>query len=191
MAAFSTIALLTLAGASTAISAGSSLKAGNAAKRAGQAQRRVAESQADLADFNAQVADLQAADAIARGAEDEGRFRQGVRALIGSQRAAIGASGVDVNYGSSVDVQADAAFLGELDALTIRTNAAREAWGYKVQAADLRRRAQIARQEGVNLEAAGREAQAASRFQAAGTIAGGALDAGLMARRYGFLTRGA
>lgn len=184
MAAFSTIALLALAGASTAISATSAIKGGNAAKRAGTAQKDVAEQEAQLAEFNASVADLQAKDAVERGVEDEGRFRQSVRGMIGQQRAAIGASGVDVNYGSSVDVQADAAYLGELDALTIRTNAGREAWGYKVQAADLRKRATIARKEGVYLEAAGKETQAASRWQAAGTIAG--TGASLLEARYGF-----
>lgn len=184
MAAFTTIALLALAGASTAISATSAIKAGNAAKKAGEKQQEAAESQAQLAEFNANVADLQAEDALARGAEEESRFRTGVRTLIGSQRAAIGASGVDVGFGSAVDVQADAAFLGELDALTLRTNAGREAWGFQVQAADLRKRAEIARKEGVYLEAAGREAQGASRWQAAGTIAG--TGASLLQARYGF-----
>jgi hypothetical protein len=83
--------------------------------------------------FNAHLADLQAQDAISRGAQAEIISRQRTGQLIGAQRAAAGAQGVEVNSGSSVDAQADAARTGELDALTIRNNAARSAWGYQVQ----------------------------------------------------------
>lgn len=138
-------------------------KQAQSAKKAGKAGREAANSQADLADYNAAVASVQADDAIARGAEEESRFRTGVRGMIGSQRAEFAAGNIDVGYGSSADVQADTAFLGELDALTIRTNAAREAWGYKVQAEDLRKRAQIARKTGVMVEASGR-AQATAAY---------------------------
>jgi hypothetical protein len=184
MAAFTTSLLVGLAIAGTATSAVASVKSGNAAKRAGEKQREASESQAELADYNADVADLQAADAIARGADEESKFRTSVRQMIGTTRADFGASGVDVGFGTALDVYADQAMIGEQDALQIRTNAAREAWGYKVQATDLRRRGDIARKEGVYLEAAGREAQGASRWAAAGTIAGGGASI-LQASRYG------
>ncbi len=179
MAAFTALAL-----GSLAFGAYNQIRAGQAAKKAGEAERRAAEASADLAEYNAAVADLQATDAVARGAEDESRFRTSVRGLIGAQRAGIAAGNVDVGWGSAVDVQADAAFLGELDALTIRTNAAREAWGYQVQAEDLRKRATIAREEGVMLEAAGRERRTSALVGAAGTVLGG--TASLLERRYGF-----
>jgi len=179
---FSIMLLVSLFG--LGVQAVGAIKGGNAAKRAGEAGKRASDAQADLADYNASVADLQAADAIDRGKDEEGRFRLQVRGLIGSQRAGFGASNVDVGFGSAVDTQADAAFLGELDALTIRTNAAREAWGYQVQAEDLRRRGQIARQEGVYLEEAGRAERSASRIAAAGTIAAG--TGSLLQARYGF-----
>lgn len=162
----------------------SHIKEGNAAERAGLRAQEAANSQAELADYNAGVADLQAKDAIVRGAHDESRFREGVDQMVGQQRAGIAASGVDVNSGSAVDVQADTRHLGELDALTIRTNAAREAWGYQVQGQDLRRRAEITRKEGVNLALAGKEAKSASRYAAVGTIATGVGDvAGFAAKR--------
>lgn len=176
MAAFTTSLLVGLAIASTVTSASAQIKSGNAAKRAGQKQREASESEAQLAEFNADVADVQAQDALERGADEESRFRSSVRSMIGSQRTAFAAGGIDVGFGSAVDVQADTAFLGEQDALQIRTNAAREAWGYKVEGVDLRRRADIARKTGVYLEAAGKEAQKASRYAAAGTIAGGAVS---------------
>lgn len=175
MAAFTALAIGLLVAGTVSKTVGK-IKEGNAAERAGKAGQEAANSQADLADWNAQVADLQAKDAVVRGAHDESRFREGVNQMIGSQRSGIAASGVDVNSGSAVDVQADTRHLGELDALTIRTNAAREAWGYQVQGQDLRRRAEITRKEGVNIAEAGKVAKSASRSAAVGTIATGVGD---------------
>jgi hypothetical protein len=183
MAAFSTVALVT-AFAGLGVQAYGQYRAGKASQREGEAQRRAADSQAALLDYNAAVADVQAKDAVARGAEEEGKYRQGVRKLIATQRATVAANNVDVSFGSAADVQADAAFLGELDALTIRTNAAREAWGFKVEAEDTRKRAEIARREGIMLEAAGRERRTASNVAMAGGLLGG--TGSLLAAKYGF-----
>ncbi len=102
-----------------------------------------------LMDYNARLAEQQAEDALARGREAEGLQRLKTRVTIGSQRARMAASGVDISAeGSAIDLVADTARLGELDALTIRNNAAREAWGYRTQATDYRMRGDIARTEG-------------------------------------------
>ncbi len=74
--------------------------------------------------------------------------------------------------------------LGELDALTIRSNARREAWGYQVNAEDLKRRGEIARKEGVYLEKAGNAQGNAQYINAGSTVIGGASS--IMATRYGF-----
>ena len=183
--AFTTLALL-LAGAGAVMKVVGDVKAGNAQKAAGEAQQAAANSQADLADYNATVADAQAKDAIDRGTLDENRFRTGVKSMIGSQRAGFTSGNVDVSTGSAVDVQADTAHQGELDALTIRTNAARAAWGYQVQATDLRTSATIARKTGVYAAQAGAAAQSASDFSAAGTILG--TSSSLLSSKYGFTT---
>ena len=156
----------------TALSARGQLKAGAAAREAG-------ELEAGRLEYNARIAELQAADAVERGAEAESRFRASVRGLIGRQRAALAASGVDISSGSARDVQVDAAELGELDALTIRSNAAREAWGYGVQATDFRLQADAARRTG-------RSAQTAGRIGAATTILG--TGSSLLLSRYGWET---
>ncbi|MBA4359811.1 MAG: hypothetical protein C0411_03650 [Pseudomonas sp.] len=69
---------------------------------------------------------------------------QRVRAgqAVGTQRSAQAANGIDVNSGSAAQLQDDTAMLGELDALTIQNNAAREAYGYKTQAQQDRSNAQ-------------------------------------------------
>jgi hypothetical protein len=183
MAAFTALSIGMMA-----YSAYSQYRSGRAAakaeREAGEAQRRAAEAQAQLAEFNASVADLQAKDAVLRGQDEENRFRAGVDQLISEQRVGFAASNVDVGYGSAVDTQADAAFLGELDALTIRTNAGREAWGYRVEAQDLRERARIGREEGVMLEAAGRQRASAQNWATASSLIG--IGATYLTSRYGF-----
>lgn len=187
MAAFTAIALgLALAGTATSIYG--QVKAGKAAKKEGELQQEAAESQADLSDYNGAIADLQAKDALQRGDIEANRFRARTRALVGEERTGFAAGNVDVGFGSALDVQEDAAFLGELDALTVRTNAAREAWGYRVEATDQRNRAEIQRKEGANAKEAGKQRQSAANWGAAGT----AFSSGssLLESRYGFGRRG-
>jgi hypothetical protein len=77
-------------------------------------------------------------------------------------------------------VQADTAYLGELDALQIRANTQREVWGYQVQQEDLLYGAQVARK-------GGQAAKTASNFQAAGTLIGAGNS--LLMSKYGWGTR--
>lgn len=107
---------------------------------------------------NAGLADQQAADAIARGSIEENRQRLVTRHEIGSTRAGLAASGVDIGSGSALDVQGSEAAIGELDALTIRNNAAREAWGYNVDAIKDRQAAKLAEMGGKNAAAGIRNA---------------------------------
>ncbi|MCW5737790.1 MAG: hypothetical protein KIS73_26960, partial [Enhydrobacter sp.] len=81
-----------------------------------------------------QLADQQARDAIQRGQVAEQKQRDLTAQRIGSQTAALAAQGTDLE-GSPTDILGDTKRAGELDALTIRNNAAREAWGYQVQGA--------------------------------------------------------
>lgn len=141
MAALSTMALLAVSAAQTAGKFADQRRAASAAERQGNYE-------GDLLEQNAGLADIQAQDTLARGREDEGRQRRSNRQLAGSQRAALAASGVDINSGSAQDVVDSDAALGEFDAMTIRNNAARQAWGYQVQAADYRRNAAMARAGG-------------------------------------------
>jgi hypothetical protein len=182
MVSLTTLAIV-MAATSTATQVYGAVKQGQAAKKAGQAGQAAADDQASLSDYNAGVAELQATDAIARGTDEENRYRTQVRGIVGQQRAEFAGANIDVGYGSAVDVQADAAMLGELDALQIKTNAAREAWGYKVQAEDYRRQGQIQRKTGQQLAAAGNANASAAYIGAAGTALGGASS--LLLTKYG------
>lgn len=143
---------------------------------AGQGAKRAGRMEADRLNFNAEIAELQAQDAEQRGVDAAGKQRAVTRQVIGTQRAGFAAQNVDVNVGSAIDVQADAALLGELDARTIEHNAAREAWGYRATAIDRRLAANVAKQTG---QAQGN----AAIVGAAGTLIS---DVGLLADKYGW-----
>lgn len=98
-----------------------------------QALRAQGEYQQQVANTNSGLAMVKAQDAASRGEISAGRNDMQTQRLIGAQRAALASQGVDVNSGSALEVQKDSAAMGALDSLTIRNNAWREAWGYKVQ----------------------------------------------------------
>jgi hypothetical protein len=150
--------------AGTTLSAVGSVKSGNAAKRAG-------ESMAQREEYNAAIADLQADDALARGDEEASRFATQVRSLIGTQRAGFAAQNVVVGEGSARDVQQDTAYRGELDRQEILANAKREAWGFRVEAEDRRKGAEVARAGGNAAASAGRWGAAATALGGAGSLA--------------------
>ncbi|MBB3461519.1 hypothetical protein [Rhizobium sp. BK377] len=105
---------------------------------AGQVQQAKATAEANkynaqVAEMNAQIAEKQAKDAIERGKQEEQQKRLQTSQLEGRQRAAMAANGVDLSFGSPLDTIVDTAKMGEIDALNVRTNAYREAYGYKVQ----------------------------------------------------------
>lgn len=89
---------------------------------------------AQLARQRQQLAGQQARDAILRGQAAEQKQRDLTAQRIGTQTAALAAQGTDLE-GSPTDILGDTARAGEQDALTIRTNAAREAWAHEIQAA--------------------------------------------------------
>lgn len=90
------------------------------------------EQQQDVLDRR--LMEIQEKDILRRGEEEAEGHMQKVRRLIGSQRAALAAQGIDVGVGTAVDIVADTEAQGEIDAAKIRNNAYREAFGYKVEA---------------------------------------------------------
>jgi hypothetical protein len=114
----------------------------------GRAEQQAAEMNAQTAEQNAGIADQAAADAIARGEFQEGRIKLAGSSFASKQKVALASSGVDAQSGSAVDALSNTAGLSALDALMARSNATREAWGYKVQGAQFRRQAAVARATG-------------------------------------------
>jgi hypothetical protein len=198
----------------TGVSASGQVRAGNAANRTAQVNaaqieeiselnarliEEGAEENAGILQFNARMLEAMGRDAIRRGFEEEERFALGVRQLKGSQRAGYAAQGIDVDEGSPLDVYADTEYTASQDLMTIRVNAAREAWGFQVDAEDARMQERalrklstleaentrrVGRADAVSTRLGGQSAQAAGRAGAASTILGSAGT--LLAQRYGY-----
>lgn len=86
---------------------------------------------------NALSAKYAAEDAMARGAVEEQQQRNRTRALMGQQRAALAANGIDTDSGTGSLLLTDSAGMGEFDALTVRNNAMKQAYGLNVQSDNL------------------------------------------------------
>ena len=113
--------------AATAISAAGSIEQS-------RAQAASAGYNAKVAAQNAQIATENASYTGAQGEQNvgvQGAKNKATEAAITTNQ---GASGVNINSGSSVDVRESAAKVGMLDALNVRSQAARAAYGQQVQA---------------------------------------------------------
>lgn len=90
--------------------------------------------QAKMQDRNAALDRNAAQDALARGRVEEERQGRRTQQLVGQQRAAMAANGIEVDFGSAASLQDDTRMIGFEDAQTIRENAARESKGYEIRA---------------------------------------------------------
>ena len=120
----------------TVASAASTVTGAFGAYSTGQANAGAASYQAAVARNNAAVAEQNAQYALQSGRIEEQTRRQKTAGIIGEQRAKMAASGIDIGSGTPLNLQESTAQVGELDALTIRNNAMRKAYGYRVQASD-------------------------------------------------------
>ncbi len=119
-----------VAGASTAsmgISALGAIQQGNQASQADKYNSQIAAN-------NALIAKRNSTFAAQEGEVNAGIEQQKTRANVGAIKASQAANGVNINEGSAADVRASATELGELDAINIRSGAARTAYGYQNQA---------------------------------------------------------
>lgn len=139
----------------------------------GKAQNELAKYNAQIDENNAKTAEYAALDAQARGQQEADMHRARVRQALGAQRVSIAASGGALTDDTSLAILGDTAQFGELDALTIENNAAREAWGLRVQ-----RDNSIASAAGQRFQ--GAAAKQAGYTNAAGTILSGIGQIGYM-----------
>jgi hypothetical protein len=122
--------------------AGLALNQANEQAKAQEAQGRYQQS---MAEVNAMYADLQGKDAIRRGDAAATAIRKRGKQVIGAQRAALAAQGVVLDSGSALELQEETAELSAIDALTVKNNAWREAWGFKAETQAATAQGQMAR----------------------------------------------
>jgi hypothetical protein len=146
----------------SAIGTYSSMEA-NAANAAYQAQ--VAQNNAAIARTNAGL-DFAAGDVQSANAEMK------TRATVGATKAQEGASGVAVGGGSFSKVRASESELGMLNALTIRSNAAKQGYAQEVAATSEEAQAGLYTMES-------KEASTAAPFMATGALLSSASTVGL------------
>lgn len=90
--------------------------------------------QAQVAANNAKIAATDAKLDIQAGEVAAVNVGMKTRSVVGQEKAAQGAAGIEVNNGSAADVRSGTAALGMLDALTVRSNAAKQAYAKEVEA---------------------------------------------------------
>ena len=157
------LAIAGMAGA--AVSAYGSYESGQATAKAQAYQAQVAENNAAIARRNA-LMDIQSGEiaAVNKGLQ--------TRQAVGAEKASQGASGVDVNTGSAVAARAGTAEVGMLDALTIRSNAAKQAYSQEVTATSDTAQAQLDTMEADQAKTAGELGAAGSLLQGVSTVGG-------------------
>jgi len=119
-----------LSAAGLGVGAINALGSGISGYIASQAQARY---QRAIADANAKIAAYKIKDATDRGDLLASQYGQKVDRLVGSQKASLAAQGIDIGDGSALQTLEDTKTQGALDMITIRNNAAREAFGFKLQ----------------------------------------------------------
>jgi hypothetical protein len=152
-----------------------------------QQQKASSEYQSKVAERNADIQENQAADARARGVLAAEERRDQVRQMEAQQAVGLAGNGLDISSGTSLDLFAETATLGEYDIQTVQANAAREAFGYDTQAANSLMDAKAARTMGKNARTGtllttaasvgsqGYGAYASSAPTSAGTYGGGSV----------------
>lgn len=171
-----------------AVGAGASHNEAVANQQASEYQAAVARNNQVIAETQAQQQDAAAAAARDAGA-NEGQIRQQQTSQqIGKVRANYAAAGVAVDEGSPLDTVEDTARSGAMDALIIRDNANRRAFGFEQQAYSDRVRGQGYGEQATLDTFSGQAARSAGDIRATSSILGAASSVGdkfLTFKRYG------
>ena len=140
---------------STALMIGGALVSGAGQIASADAQSKAAKYNAEVQRQNAQLADRQARNILDAGTREEQKQKAMTSQLMAKQQAAQAANGVDVSFGTPLDLMVDTAKQGAIDALTIRTNAYRNYDDTRNQAVASRNQAALYDMEAKNSRTAG------------------------------------
>jgi hypothetical protein len=110
-------------------------------------------------------------DARKRGELEQMRHWRRVSQMQGEQRATMGAAGLDLGFGSPLDIQDETLAMGFEDSTIINQNTDQEVRGYEIRAANYKNEARAAKY-------GAKTAMTAGYIGAAGTILGAAAQVG-------------
>jgi len=154
-----TLAIVATVG-STAMGAVGAIQQSKAASAAAGYNAKVAAQNAEVATQNANYAGAQGNQNVAAAQAE-------TRAKVAAIEANQGASGVDINSGSAVDVRQSEAKLGMLNALNSRSKAVRDAYGFQTQSTNYTAQSKLDKSQA-------KSAKTAGYLNAATTVLGGA-----------------
>ncbi len=97
--------------------------------------------------LNAKYTDIDADNAMKEGYTESARYQTEVDKTVGAQREGFAADGVDVNYGTAAEVQADTRVTGFLNNLDIQNQARAKALGLRQQASNIRLQGSMGRSQ--------------------------------------------
>lgn len=139
----------------------------------GESEYRRAQYQAGVAETNKKIA-LQNADYTRRAGEVEALQygRKGAQ-TVATQRVGKAAGNLEIDSGSSADLQDSQRMVNREEQHQVRANYARQAYGYEVEALNKGSDAELYRMSGDNARLAARYNVAGTRYAAAGSILGG------------------
>ena len=98
-----------------------------------KAQKDTLKARATVARRNQEIAAIEEANIVRRGVQSEQAVRRNTRDLGKAQRAAFTGRGIDVNFGTPLDIVAGTEVIGEFDAGTTRENTANARFGAQVR----------------------------------------------------------
>lgn len=137
----------------------------------GKARSEQARYQAEVARQNQELAERQASEERMAGFEEAQAARRKAAQAIGAQRAAAGASGAAVDEGSSLDLLADTAAQGEMDAISAYNRGMDSAYARQIQGWNYG-------QQAAGYEAKGEAAEQAAYLRAGKSALGGIAELG-------------
>lgn len=146
------VATAVVSAISTALGTTFSVIAANNQAAAQEAQYNY---QAQVQQQNVKIANENAAMERQTGLEEARRQRIKTLQAIGEQTTSLAANGLDVGFGTSLDIIEDTAMMGELDALMIETQAERTARNYEIQANNFANEANLSSYAARNARSAG------------------------------------
>lgn len=164
---------MSLAAAGLALSAVGTAVGVAGAVQQGKAAKSQAAYQAQINRNNAIVAEQNAEYAVKAGQQQAMTESLKGAAAVGGIKAAQGASGINVNTGSAVNVQESEREKNKLDVETVIHNAELKAYGYRAQARDFENQATLNEAEGKQAEKAGYIKGLGTILSGAGSVAGG------------------
>ncbi len=128
-----------------------------------ESMRAQGDYQNTMSQINSRESERMSERALKKGNKESQGYLNKVKQMIGTQKTAYAAGGVEVGYGSAKKIQDETYEIGQEDARTIQNNAFLEAMGYRNQA--------------FNQSQQGRIAQISSNQEAGSTLITGGLRA--------------